>query len=43
MSHTTNARNIVELLQEMVDVKAANCNAAVQNDPSNLVMGKKVV
>jgi len=35
--------NIVELLQEMVDVKAANGNTAVQNDPSNLVTGKKVL
>lgn len=32
----------VELLQEMVDVKAANCNTAVQNDSLNLVMCKNV-
>jgi len=36
-------KNNVELLQEMVDVKAANCNTAVQNDPFNLVMCKNVL
>jgi hypothetical protein len=30
--------NNVELLEEMVDVKAASCNTAVQNDPFNLVV-----
>jgi hypothetical protein len=35
--------NNVELLQKMQDVKAANCNTAVQNDPSNPVMAEKVL
>lgn len=33
--------NNIELLQEMEDVKAANCNTAVQNYQSNLVLCKK--
>jgi hypothetical protein len=35
--------NNVEILQEMVDVKGAKCNTAVQNDPFNLVMCKNVL
>jgi len=43
MSHFTDAKNNVEPLQDMVDVKAANCNTAVRNDPFNLVMCKNVL
>ena len=33
--------NNVEFLQEVVNVKAANCSTAAENDPFNLVMCKK--
>jgi len=35
--------NNEELLQEMEDVKAANCSTAIQNDPSNPMKGKNIL
>jgi hypothetical protein len=43
MSHFTNVRKQVKLVQEMEDVKAANCSTALQNDQSNLVLCRNVL